>query len=129
MKSEFEKARDEANKYLYIDPIKQSFVDIFDEGADWAYEWLDKEWNAMKQDRDMFQKENERLKKEKKILIGGLKGMPSWIEFELLEMSAWMGIPEKKRLKQVEYHMENIDHLVKRVLTKAQELEKQESVE
>lgn len=28
----------------------------------------------------------------------------------LLEMSAWMGIPEKKRIKQVNYLMENVTY-------------------
>lgn len=28
----------------------------------------------------------------------------------LLEMSAWMGIPEKKRLKQIDYFMKNVQY-------------------
>lgn len=39
MKSEFEKARDEA-KEIMVDKLGDEYFYGFKEGADWAYEWL-----------------------------------------------------------------------------------------
>jgi len=49
-------------------------------------------------------------------LIEALEAVPGFISAELLEMSAWMGIPEHKRVKQINYHIENIQFLVDKTI-------------
>lgn len=55
---EFDKALDKQTDNFAQDMAKAAYRD----GARWAREWCDKEWDAMKQDRDMFQAENVKLR-------------------------------------------------------------------
>lgn len=39
-------------------------------------------------------------------------------EHALLEMSAWMGIPDRKREKQIKYLMENFDYILNEAISR-----------
>ena len=65
----------------------------FKEGAIWAKNYLD-----------------EQMKKETTELSIKLQRTVNAAYHALLEMSAWMGIPEEKRQKQIEYQMENVKY-------------------
>ena len=45
--TEFEKARDEANNQRIEDTFNTSIYDAYEDGADWAYEWLTNPQNGM----------------------------------------------------------------------------------
>lgn len=61
--------------------------------------------NRLKEERDSLKAELEQAKQD---LSTKLQRTVSATYYALLEMSAWMGIPEKKREKQIEVLMENV---------------------
>jgi hypothetical protein len=57
-------------------------------------------------------------KQMKKLLIDTLKISEEFMYFGLLEMSAWMGIPEKKREQQVQEILSNYQYKIEETIKK-----------
>lgn len=71
-------------------------------------------WETMEEELEIekakMQKKYDELEDKVNDLETKLSRTVSAAFHALLEMSAWMGIPEKKRIKQVDYLMENVTY-------------------